>query len=149
MVRALQMLPPQVSVDAVSSLYESPPQPPAPPPSYYNAAARVTTLLEPEALLGHLKRIERRLGRKDRARWSPRPIDLDIALYDDLILETDTLTIPHPRIVERAFVLQPLLDLDAALTHPRTGEHMDVLLAGVSATGLVKVAGPEWPGLSR
>ena len=128
MVRALQMLPPQVEVEAVSSLYESPPQPPAPPPSYYNAAARVTTSLEPDALLRHLKRIERRLGRKDRARWSPRPIDLDIALYDDLVLETDTLTIPHPRIAERAFVLQPLLDLDPDLTHPVTGERLDGLL---------------------
>jgi len=149
MVRALQMLPPQVRVEAVSALYESPPQPPAPPPSYYNAAARVTTALEPEALLRHLKRIERCLGREDRERWAPRPIDLDIALYDDLVLDTDILTIPHSRIAERAFVLQPLLDLDADLTHPRTGERMDVLLASVSATGLVKVAGPEWPGLSR
>jgi len=144
MVRALHMLPPQVEVEAVSSLYESPPQPPAPPPSYYNAAARVTTSLKPEALLRHLKRIERRLGREDRERWAPRPIDLDIALYDDLILNTDTLTIPHPRIPERAFVLQPLLDLDAALTHPVTGERLDGLLRALGDQSLALIAGSTW-----
>ena len=144
MLRALELLPPQVRVEAVSALYESPPQPPAPPPSYYNAAARVTTSLEPEALLRHLKRIERRLGREDRERWAPRPIDLDIALYDDLVLDTDTLTIPHPRIAERAFVLQPLLDLDANLTHPVTGERLDELLDVLGEKTLVTVAGKNW-----
>ena len=128
----------------MSSLYESPPQPPAPPPSYYNAAARVTTSLEPEALLRHLKRIERRLGRKDRERWAPRPIDLDIALYDDLMLETDTLTIPHPRIAERAFVLQPLLDLDPDLTHPVTGERLDGLLRVLGDQRLALIEKQTW-----
>jgi 2-amino-4-hydroxy-6-hydroxymethyldihydropteridine diphosphokinase len=144
MVRALGLLPPQVRVEAVSPLYESPPQPPAPPPSYYNAAARITTSLEPEALLRHLKQIERRLGREDRARWAPRPIDLDIALYNDLVLDTDTMTIPHPRIAERAFVLQPLLDLDPDLTHPVTGEGLQKLLTAVGLGGLVFMEGPAW-----
>ena len=144
MVRALQMLPPQVRIEAVSSLYESPPQPPAPPPSYYNAAARVTTALKPEALLRHLKRIERRLGREDRERWAPRPIDLDIALYDDLVLETDILTIPHPRIPERAFVLQPLLDLNPELTHLVTGERLDELLRTLGDQKLAIIEGPTW-----
>ncbi len=144
MVRALQMLPPQVLVEAVSSLYESPPQPPAPPPSYYNAAARVITSLEPEALLRHLKRIERRLGREDRERWAPRPIDLDIALYDHLVLDTDTLTIPHPRIAERAFVLRPLLDLDANLTHPVTGKRLGALLGALGEQNLGIIGGPTW-----
>jgi 2-amino-4-hydroxy-6-hydroxymethyldihydropteridine diphosphokinase len=138
------MLAPEVHVEVVSSLYESPPQPPAPPPSYYNAAVRVSTSLELEPLLRHLKDIERRLGREARERWAPRPIDLDIALYDDLVLDTDALTIPHPRIVERAFVLRPLLDLDANLVHPLTGERLDVLLAALGDGGLVEVAGPGW-----
>ncbi|HEX5141551.1 MAG TPA: 2-amino-4-hydroxy-6-hydroxymethyldihydropteridine diphosphokinase [Dehalococcoidia bacterium] len=145
MVRALEMLPPMVLVEAVSSLYESPPQPPAPPPSYYNAAVRVTTNLAPEALLRHLKRIESDLGRREaRERWAPRPIDLDIALYDDLVLETEMLTIPHPRILERAFVLRPLLDLDADLLHPVTAERLDVLLQALGDDGLALVEGPGW-----
>jgi 2-amino-4-hydroxy-6-hydroxymethyldihydropteridine diphosphokinase len=144
MARALAMLPPQVTVEMVSSLYESPPQPPAPPPSYYNAAVRVSTSLRPGPLLRHLKDIEQKLGREARERWAPRPIDLDIALYHDLVMDTDALTIPHPRIVERAFVLRPLLDLDPELTHPVTGERLDALLASVGDGGLVVVAGPGW-----
>jgi 2-amino-4-hydroxy-6-hydroxymethyldihydropteridine diphosphokinase len=144
MVRALEMLPPMVLVEAVSSLYESPPQPPAPPPSYYNAAVRVTTNLAPEALLRHLKRIERDLGREARERWAPRPIDLDIAIYNDLVIETEALTVPHPRIPERAFVLRPLLDLDPDLLHPVTGNRLDALLQALGDDGLVLVEGPGW-----
>jgi 2-amino-4-hydroxy-6-hydroxymethyldihydropteridine diphosphokinase len=144
MVRALKMLPPLVHVEAVSSLYESPPQQPAPPPNYYNAAARVTTNLAPEALLRHLKRIERDLGREARERWAPRPIDLDIAIYNDLVIETEALTVPHPRIPERAFVLRPLLDLDPDLLHPVTGNRLDALLQALGDDGLVLVEGPGW-----
>jgi 2-amino-4-hydroxy-6-hydroxymethyldihydropteridine diphosphokinase len=140
MVGALKMLPPMVKVEAVSCLYESPPQPPAPPPSYYNAAARVTTDLDPEALLRHLKHIERDLGREARERWAPRPIDLDIALYNELVLETEELTIPHPRIPERAFVLRPLLDLDADLVHPATHKRLDALLRALGDTACTLVA---------
>lgn len=138
------MLPPKVTIEAVSSLYESPPQPPSPPPSYYNAAVRVTTLLRPGPLLRYLKEIERKLGREARERWAPRPIDLDIALYDDLVMDTEALTIPHPRIVERAFVLRPLLDLDAELRHPVTGEWLEAVLGAVGDGGLVVVSGPGW-----
>jgi 2-amino-4-hydroxy-6-hydroxymethyldihydropteridine diphosphokinase len=144
MARALALLPPKVTVEAVSSLYESPPQPPAPPPSYYNAAARVSTSLRPGPLLGYLKAIEKKLGREARERWAPRPIDLDIALYDDLVMETEALTIPHPRIGQRAFVLRPLLDLDAELVHPGTGERLAAVMEEVGDGGLVLVAGPGW-----
>src|SRR5690606_2345692 len=115
LVAALDRLPPLVRVEAVSALYESPPQPPAPPPAYLNAAIRVQTGLEPEDLLAYLKQVERDLGRRPSARWAPRPIDLDIALYDDRIVDTEALQIPHPRLPERNFVLRPLLDLDPDL----------------------------------
>jgi 2-amino-4-hydroxy-6-hydroxymethyldihydropteridine diphosphokinase len=139
---ALRLLPPDVVVEAVSPLYESEPQPPSPPPSYYNAAARVATALAPHDLLGYLKQIERRLGRTDTTHWAPRPIDLDIALYDDLVLDDAVLTIPHPRLHERAFVLQPLLDLDPALVHPSLGVKLASLMP-VDAV-LVRVAEPGW-----
>jgi 2-amino-4-hydroxy-6-hydroxymethyldihydropteridine diphosphokinase len=141
MAEALRMLSPEATVEAVSSLYESEPQPPAPPPSYYNAAARITTTLAPHDLLRHLKAIERSLGRTDTTHWAPRPIDLDIALYDDLVLDDADLVIPHPRLHERAFVLQPLLDLDPALVHPRLG----VTLASLVQDGdLAKIAEAGW-----
>jgi 2-amino-4-hydroxy-6-hydroxymethyldihydropteridine diphosphokinase len=138
---ALHLLPPDVTVEAVSSLYESEPQPPAPPPAYYNAAVRVATSLAPHDLLRHLKDIERRLGRTDTTHWAPRRIDLDIALYNDLVLDDTDLVIPHPRLHERAFVLQPLLDLNPALVHPRLGVTLASLLQD---DGLVKVAEAGW-----
>ena len=143
MAEALRLLPPEASVKAVSPLYESEPQPPAPPPSYYNAAARITTSLPPHDLLRHLKDIERRLGRTDTTHWAPRPIDLDIVLYDGLLLDDADLVIPHPRLHERAFVLQPLLDLDPALVHPRLGVTLASLLQD---GGLVRVADEGWAG---
>lgn len=141
MAEALRLLPPDATVEAVSPLYESEPQPPAPPPSYYNAAARIETKLAPHDLLRHLKDIERHLGRTDTTHWAPRLIDLDIALYDGLLLDEADLVIPHPRLHERAFVLQPLLDLDPALVHPRLGITLASLLQD---GGLVRVAEAGW-----
>ena len=139
---AISLLPPDVVVEAVSPLYESEPQPPAPPPAYYNAAARIRTTLAPHDLLSYLKFIERRLGRTDTTHWAPRPIDLDIALYDDRVLDDADLVIPHPLLHERAFVLQPLLDLDPALVHPRLGVTLASLLP--PDAGLVRVAEAGW-----
>jgi 2-amino-4-hydroxy-6-hydroxymethyldihydropteridine diphosphokinase len=147
LIAALEAMAPLVHVEAVSALYESPPQPPAPPPSYYNAAARVTTELEPEALLHYLKQIEHDHGRRPSVRWAPRPIDLDIALYDNRVFESESLTIPHPRLTERNFVLRPLLDLDADLVHPVTGERLEALLGRVGEEGLVEVEGPQWASI--
>ncbi len=144
LAQALRLLPPDVQVEAVSALYESPPQPPAPPPSYLNAACRATTELAPEALLTYLKGIEATMGRQDTGRWGPRPIDLDIALYDDVVYDGETLQIPHPRLAERAFVLRPLLDIDPSLAHPAMGETLAVLLDRVGEDGLVRIAEPGW-----
>jgi 2-amino-4-hydroxy-6-hydroxymethyldihydropteridine diphosphokinase len=141
---ALRMLPPLARVDAVSPLYESPPQPPAPPPPYLNAAARIVTGLGPDALLRHLKQIEHLIGRRSKERWSPRPIDLDIALYDDLVLATADLTIPHPRLAERAFVLNPLLDIEPDLKHPATGDSLQSALDRVATAPLSRLAAADW-----
>ena len=142
--QALRLLPPLVQVEAVSALYESKPQPPAPPPDYLNAACRAATELAPHELLRHLQDIERRLGRTPGPRWSPRPIDLDIALYDGLVLEDPDLVIPHPRLLERNFVLQPLLDLDSSLVHPKSGEKLVVVLARVGKDGLKLLLQAGW-----
>jgi 2-amino-4-hydroxy-6-hydroxymethyldihydropteridine diphosphokinase len=141
---ALRMLEPLVRVEAVSALYESPPQEPAPPPAYLNAACRVVTGLTPWTLLRHVERIEGLIGRHDAAYWAPRPVDIDILLYDDQVMTTDELTIPHVRLVERHFVLRPLLDIDAALAHPVTGERLDAVLRRVGEAGLVRVGEAGW-----
>ena len=141
---ALRMFEPLARVDAVSALYESPPQAPAPPPAYLNAACRIVTGLSPDSLLRHLKRIEYQIGRRPGERWAPRPIDLDIALYDDRVLEDGDLVVPHPRILERAFVLRPLLDLDPDLTHPATGQRLADVLARLGTDGLEEVAPAGW-----
>ena len=141
---ALRMFEPLARVEAVSALYESPPQPPAPPPPYLNAACRIVTGLTPDALLRHLKRIEHLIGRRAGERWAPRPIDLDIALYDGQVLDEEDLTLPHPRLTERAFVLRPLLDLDPDLKHPATGERLEDVLSRVGRDGLLEVAGAGW-----
>jgi 2-amino-4-hydroxy-6-hydroxymethyldihydropteridine diphosphokinase len=110
---ALAALPAAVrgSVEAISRLYETAPWGVTDQPPFLNGVARISTPLAPAALLAALKRLEAAAGRHAGPRWGPRPLDLDILLYDDLALATPTLTIPHPRLLERRFVLQPLADL--------------------------------------
>jgi 2-amino-4-hydroxy-6-hydroxymethyldihydropteridine diphosphokinase len=140
---ALRMLEPLVRVEAVSALYESPPQPPAPPPPYLNCACRVVTGLSPLLLLRHVKRIEQAIGRRSTEPWAPRPIDIDIVLFNDERLETEELTIPHPRLAERPFVIQPLLDLDIDLVDHRTGEKM-AKIGTRTVKEIRRVDGPDW-----
>ena len=99
-------------VAATSSLYRTAPWGVKDQPAFINAVAVVSTNLDPHALLGELKRIERDLGRETTYRWGPRTIDLDILTYDELHMMTVDLTIPHARLAERAFVLVPLAELD-------------------------------------
>jgi 2-amino-4-hydroxy-6-hydroxymethyldihydropteridine diphosphokinase len=139
LIEAMQRLEPAVHVEAVSALYESTPQPPAPPPNYYNAACRATTDLEPMALLDYVKQIEHAMGRENTGHWGPRPIDIDIALYANLVLETERLTIPHARLRERNFVLQPLLDMEPSLVDPTTGEALAGMMDRVGEDGLLRI----------
>jgi 2-amino-4-hydroxy-6-hydroxymethyldihydropteridine diphosphokinase len=87
-------------------------------PDFYNTAIRGETDLEPEDLLLFVKAIEKQIGRIERFRWGPREIDIDIIFYDDKTLDTQTLTIPHPRFTERDFVLRPICDIDASHVDP-------------------------------
>jgi len=97
----------------LSGLYRSLPLGPQDQPDYINAVAKIATTLEPQALLTRLKALERAHGRTStEMRWGPRPLDLDILLYDQLIASNDALTIPHPGLFERAFVLYPLREIE-------------------------------------
>jgi 2-amino-4-hydroxy-6-hydroxymethyldihydropteridine diphosphokinase len=87
-------------------------------PEFVNMAVETETVLDPIKILQLLKKIEKDMGRQDTVRWGPRIIDLDILLYDDIILKTDSLTIPHPLMHEREFVLGPLAEIAGDLIHP-------------------------------
>lgn len=121
----------------VSRLYRTVPVggPPG-QPDYLNAALRLHTALAPADLLAALHDIEARAGRTRKVRWEARVLDLDLILYGGQILDVSTLTLPHPRAWERAFVLAPLHDLDPALKHPHTGETVAEALEKVERNGV-------------
>ena len=110
-----------VGVESRSRWYTSPPYPPSAQPHYINGIALVTTELRPAALLDILHRVEKRLGRVRRTRWESRIVDLDLLAYDDLVIDSDSggLEVPHPRLHERLFVLQPLAEISDVWRHPK------------------------------
>jgi 2-amino-4-hydroxy-6-hydroxymethyldihydropteridine diphosphokinase len=113
---------PEVEVVAMSSIRETDPVGIVDQPPFLNAAIAIDTELEPRALLDLLLSIERELGRtRDGPRFGPRTIDLDLLLYGDEIVEEPGLTIPHPRLHERRFALEPLAELDPDLAVPEKG----------------------------
>ena len=110
-----------IEVSAVSQIRETEPVGPVEQGPFLNAAVRVETELAPRELLGRLLDIEQRMGRVRRERFGPRTIDLDLLLYGDKVVEEPGLTVPHPRLKERRFALEPLSDLDPGLTIPGSG----------------------------
>jgi 2-amino-4-hydroxy-6-hydroxymethyldihydropteridine diphosphokinase len=130
---------PGVEVVLRSSPYETAPVggPPGQGP-YLNAVIAIRTTLTPEALLAHLLAVEATLGRVRTVRDGPRTIDLDLLLFGDVILDTPNLTIPHPRLHERLFVLEPLAEIAPGMVHPRLGKtaaQLRVALVGVTPFG--------------
>ena len=140
---ALGRLAADVRIEAVSAVYESEPVGFRAQPDFWNLVVRGQTELEPRALLGAIKEIERAMGRRPSFRNAPRVIDIDILVYDDVVLDLPELSIPHPRMLERAFVLRPLAELAPGLVHPRTGRTIAEHLG--SAVGLER-AEPVFPG---
>lgn len=112
--RAVELLGarPGLQVVASSRVWETDPVGGPPQPDYLNAVLRVRTDLEPLELLAACQHVEAALGRVRDVRWGPRTIDVDLLLYDDRQIDEPTLTVPHPRMLQRGFVLLPLLELD-------------------------------------
>ena len=129
---------PQINILKLSNFYQTPAIGPGQQPDYINGAAMLETDLSPLALLDLLQAIENQQGRVRTIRWGARTLDLDILLYDQLTEDSERLTIPHPRMHERGFVLAPMADIAADLCLP-TGENISELLANCSMQGIVKL----------
>lgn len=120
-----------VTVRKRSRIIETDPVGKTDQPRFLNAVAEVETRIEPRPLLRRLRAVEKSLGRVRRSRWGPRAIDLDLLLWDDLSMSTPSLTIPHPRMAERRFVLAPLAELCPRRRVPGTGRTVRGLLRDV------------------
>jgi 2-amino-4-hydroxy-6-hydroxymethyldihydropteridine diphosphokinase len=145
---ALRGLTRMARIEAVSALLETDPigslrdQ-----PAFYNAACRIETGLEPESLLRFLKSLEHEIGRRPGGpAGGPRPIDLDILLYEDRTLGSADLTIPHARLAERAFVIIPLAEIAAEVRHPQRDETIAKLAERVGSEGVRRVRDAGWDG---
>ena len=115
---AVLNLTPQMTVKQKSSVYETPPWGFTEQDAFLNQVVKVTTYLEPEPLLRHLKRMETALGRVPNFQNGPRVLDIDILFFDNMIINTPPLVVPHPRLHERAFVLVPLAEVEPDFIHP-------------------------------
>ena len=133
---AISALPPEVEFLNASPIYETAPWGFENQQNFLNQVVEAQTDLEPNELLDYLKDIESQMGRIKTFRNGPREIDIDILLYDNLILETESLIIPHPRLAERAFVLVPLVDLNPNITHPISKQTATELLASLNQDGV-------------
>ncbi len=137
---ALQKLRDIVDIDIISSLYETEPVGYLDQPRFLNITCSGKTWLSPQELLKHAKAIEVAIGRQPTFRNGPRPIDIDILLYDDLHIMHEDLIIPHPRMNERAFVLVPLAEIAPDVVDPVSGRTVQEMLGGISQNGVTKLA---------
>lgn len=120
-----------ILVTKESAPYETEPWGLKDQPGFINMAVEAKTDLQPLELLGALKEIEREMGREAGVRWGPRVIDLDILLYEDMVLSTEALTIPHPHLHEREFALEPLAEIAPTVMHPLMSKNIATLLREV------------------
>ena len=133
-----------VKILAVSSLYETAPWGKKDQPSFFNIAVSLQTTLWPEELLTQAQAVETELGRVRHERWGPRTIDIDILHIEGAESNTPELTLPHPYMTERAFVLVPLAEIAPDLVI--AGRTVETWKKSADDEGVARVAGPEWIG---
>lgn len=129
----------ELRIERISSVYETEPQGWRSQRWFLNLVAEARTDLFPRQLLGRIAKIEQELGRRRMLANGPRTIDIDILFFGGFVMETPELTIPHPRIAERRFVLEPMVELAPALRDPVSGRAMRDLLAATAGQGVKKV----------
>lgn len=129
-----------VRVLRVSSVYETEPVDRRSQPWFLNMVVEAETALLPRVLLMRIRRIELELGRRRLGTKGPRPIDIDVLLYGDAVIRTPELTVPHPRMGERRFVLEPLAELVPQLRHPLNGRTVWQMLEAIRGQIVRRVA---------
>ena len=139
--QALQLIGEFAEVSKVSKLYKSKPYGFADQPDFYNAAAQLSSNLSSLDLLAQLQEVEKQLGKKVVRENGPRVIDLDLLVYGEEVIDLPELTIPHPGILDRDFVLKPLTDLNPMLTHPAwNGQSLQTAMDQLKECFLIEVA---------
>lgn len=123
---------PNTRLAEVSHAYETPPMGPVAQPDFLNAVFAIKTSLAPMSLLAALLAAEKKHQRQRRIHWGPRTLDLDLLLYGEYIFKSATLTLPHPHMHERSFVLVPLCEIAPRLSHPVTGRPFAAYLAALN-----------------
>jgi 2-amino-4-hydroxy-6-hydroxymethyldihydropteridine diphosphokinase len=136
-----------LAVVAVSSVWQTEPVGGPPQPPFLNGAARFRTRLAPRAVLAAIRAAEEAAGRRRAIPHGPRPLDLDILLFGDVVIAEPDLTIPHPRLAERRFVLAPLAEIAAEAVHPVLRRSVRALLAECADSHRVEIY-CKWPGPS-
>ena len=137
--KAVDLLHKSDRVTAKSNVYETPPWGVETQPRFLNCCVMLETDKSPFELIRRIKEIEGELGRTACGKWEAREIDIDILTYGDETITTAELTIPHPLMRERAFVLVPLLDIAPGFKHPESGESIDRLLKGTGRDGIIRI----------
>ena len=140
---AIEKLLPEIRPIALSRIFETPPWGFTDQPAFLNQAIQAQTRLSAQETLDALKRIEIDLGRQPNFRYGPRVIDLDILFFNDDVINTDTLVIPHPELTRRAFVLLPLLDIAPDYFHPLEKKSIHELAQMVNSDGIYEIMGLE------
>ncbi|HEY5672393.1 MAG TPA: 2-amino-4-hydroxy-6-hydroxymethyldihydropteridine diphosphokinase [Malonomonas sp.] len=136
---------PQIELRQASSLYRTPAVGgPSGQPDYLNAVIEIVTEMTAEQLLGFCQQLEAAAGRRREIRWAPRTLDIDLLFYDNLMINTAELSLPHPRLQERHFVLLPLAEIAPELRHPQLGAPVRALLERLPAAAGITRLTEQW-----
>ena len=141
--RAVESLPASITLERSSFIYETEPWGYKEQPLFLNCICSALTQLSPQELLAAVKEAESDVGRRPTFAEGPRIIDVDILFYGDLMIQDENLTVPHPRLAQRAFVLVPLAEIAPDLVHPRLGLTISELLERVEGREGVRLWGPS------